>query len=202
VAAASVWHQLVEASGVDVRGERDRTVLVGGIDDAEQRLGGVGRDRQHPDVVDHEKVGADQPSDRLGDAVVGALAAQHHCQALKCVPGDGLAAIDREVPECLDQVRFPGPARPAGTEILRALDPLECSECLPGGLRDRRGIFVPGVEGLAGRQPRLAAAHPDRRLVAASRLLGQQHRRTSVGSQRWLVGCDRLRRRATDRGHP
>jgi len=33
--------------------------------------------------------------DRFGDAVVGAVAAQHHREALERVPGDRLAAIDR-----------------------------------------------------------------------------------------------------------
>ena len=54
-------HQLVEAGRVDVRGERDRAFLVGGVDDAEERLGGVGRDREQADIIDDDQVGADQP---------------------------------------------------------------------------------------------------------------------------------------------
>ena len=46
------------------------------------------------------------------------------------------------------------------------------SACWVAG--DRRGLRVPGVEGLAGRQPGRAAAHPDRGLVAAGGLLGEQ----------------------------
>jgi hypothetical protein len=45
-------HQLVEPGGVDVGAERDRAFLVGGVDDAEERLGGVGGDREQPDIVD------------------------------------------------------------------------------------------------------------------------------------------------------
>jgi hypothetical protein len=42
------------------------------------------------------------------------------------------------------------------------------------GLRDRRGVLVPRFEGLARRQPGLAAAHLDRRAIAAGGRLGEQ----------------------------
>jgi hypothetical protein len=44
---------------VDGRGQRQRAALVGGISDSKERLTGVGRDRQHADVVDDHEVGAD-----------------------------------------------------------------------------------------------------------------------------------------------
>jgi hypothetical protein len=69
-------HQLVEPGGVDVRGERDRAPLAGGVDDAEQCLG-LGRgDWEQADVVDDDQVGADELADRLGDGVVWAVATQ------------------------------------------------------------------------------------------------------------------------------
>ena len=71
------------------------------------------------------------------------------------------------------------------------------------GLRDRRGVLVPGVERLAGRQPGRAAAHRDRRLVAAGGLLGEQDAQ-DLGGLPALGGGgrDHLRRRAPDVGHP
>ena len=91
----------------------------------------------------------------LGDAVVGAVAAQHHREALERVPGDGLAAIDREVPERLDEVALAGPAGPqTQSASARSIHSSVLSACWVG-VRDRRGVGVPGVEGLAGRQPGL-----------------------------------------------
>jgi hypothetical protein len=48
----ALGHQLVEPARVNVWADRDRAFLVGGVDDAEQRLGGVGADRQESDVID------------------------------------------------------------------------------------------------------------------------------------------------------
>ena len=89
---------------MDVAGERDRAPFVGGVDDAEQRLGLGRRDRQQADVVDDDQVDADELADRLGDGVVGAMAAQQRRQGLERVPGDGLAPVDREVTERLDEM--------------------------------------------------------------------------------------------------
>jgi hypothetical protein len=60
---------------VDVGADRDRAFLVGGVDDAEERFGGVWGDREQPDIVDQDEIGADQLADRFGDRVVGAVAA-------------------------------------------------------------------------------------------------------------------------------
>jgi hypothetical protein len=50
---------------VDVGADRDRAFLVGGIDHAEQRFGGVGGDREQADVIDYDQIDADQLPDRL-----------------------------------------------------------------------------------------------------------------------------------------
>jgi hypothetical protein len=60
---------------VQVRRDRDRSFLIGGVDDAEQRLGRVRRDRKEPDIVDQHQIDADQLPDRLVDAVIDAVAA-------------------------------------------------------------------------------------------------------------------------------
>jgi hypothetical protein len=71
------------------------------------------------------------------DAVVGAVAAQQRRERLQRVPGDRLAAVDREVPERLDQVALAGPRRPADTQRFGAADPFQRPERLLGGFRDR-----------------------------------------------------------------
>ena len=53
-------HQLVEPGGVDVGADRDRAFLVGGVDDSEERVGGVGGDGQQSDVIDDEQIDPDQ----------------------------------------------------------------------------------------------------------------------------------------------
>ena len=45
-------HEFVEAGRVQVRRDRDGALLIRGIDDAVEGFGGVGRDRQKPDVVE------------------------------------------------------------------------------------------------------------------------------------------------------
>lgn len=45
------WHQLVEPGRMNVTRQRDRSFLVGGVDDANERLGRVGRHREQADVI-------------------------------------------------------------------------------------------------------------------------------------------------------
>ena len=63
-------HELVEAGGVQVRAQSDRAFLVGGVDDAVERFGGLGCDGEQADVVDDDDVGAfegvEPKLDRLG----------------------------------------------------------------------------------------------------------------------------------------
>jgi hypothetical protein len=105
-------HQLVEPGGVDVAG-RDAAFLVGGIDDPEERLGGVRCHREQADVVDDDQVGADQLADRLAGAVVSTVAAQQRGERLEGVPGDGLAVVDGQVAERFDEVALALPDGPA-----------------------------------------------------------------------------------------
>ena len=121
-------HQLVKAGRVQVAGDRQRAPLVGGVDDAEERFGGLEGNREHADVIDHDQIGADQPADGFGDGVVGAVAANERGQGFQGVPGDGLALIDREMPERFDQVRLAGAAGPAQTQVLRSAEPFQRPE--------------------------------------------------------------------------
>jgi len=45
-------------AGLQVRGDRDRAFLVGGVDEPVEAFGGVGSDGQQADVVDDDQVGA------------------------------------------------------------------------------------------------------------------------------------------------
>ena len=47
-------HQLVKAGGVQVAGDRQRAALVGGVDDPEERFGGLQGNGQHADVIDDD----------------------------------------------------------------------------------------------------------------------------------------------------
>ena len=59
-------HQLVKRSRVQIGRHRYRALLVRGIDQAVQALGGVLRNRQEPDVITDHEVGAQDPGDGLG----------------------------------------------------------------------------------------------------------------------------------------
>ena len=58
----------------------DGAFLVGGVDDAVERFGGVGADREQADVVDADQVGAHELADRPAGGVVGAVAVHERAE--------------------------------------------------------------------------------------------------------------------------
>lgn len=58
-----------EAGRVEVRGQDQRALLVGGVDQAIERLGLVGAGGQQSDVVDDHELRADDPLDDRADLV-------------------------------------------------------------------------------------------------------------------------------------
>jgi hypothetical protein len=131
-------HLLVKAGGVQGASDRQRAPLVGGVDDAEERFGCLEGNREHPDVIDHDRIGTDESADGFGDGVVGAVAPNEGGERFQGVPGDGLAVVDREVTERFNEVRFAGAAR-VGVELLMFVDPLPervRMVAAPGDLRD------------------------------------------------------------------
>src|SRR4051794_33727203 len=74
-------------------------------------------------------IGADEPADRFGDAVVGPAAAQHHGERFQRVPARYCRGRSRGA-ERFDQVRFAGAALTADAERLGAADRLEHPERL------------------------------------------------------------------------
>ncbi|MFZ0975230.1 MAG: hypothetical protein WAN22_23585 [Solirubrobacteraceae bacterium] len=136
------------------------------------------------------------------DAVVGAVAAEQGGEGVECVPGDGAAFVDREMPERFDEVRFPASARAADDEDFGTVDPFEGPQRVLCLGRDHRGGRLPGVERLAGRQTRGASAHRDGGVVAAGGLLGQEDAQ-DLGVFPALAGGggDHLRRRSANVWH-
>ena len=90
--------------GVKVARQGDGAFLVGGVDDAVERLGGLGGDWEQADVVDHDDVGAHDPLDRFGGGVGGAVAADERAEVLETEPGDFVAGIDGGLAERFKEV--------------------------------------------------------------------------------------------------
>jgi hypothetical protein len=76
-------HQFVEPGWMQVRADRDRPFLVGGVDESVEPLGGVRGDRQQSDVVDDDQVGAQHPGDGFRHGIVGTMAAQQHAEVFQ-----------------------------------------------------------------------------------------------------------------------
>ena len=62
-----LWHELVESGRVQVRGHRDGPFLVGGIDEPIRAISGVSSDREQPDVIDDDEIGAEDAGHDAGD---------------------------------------------------------------------------------------------------------------------------------------
>ena len=84
-------HEFVEAGGVQVRRDRDAAAFVGGVDEPVEAFGGVGSDREQPDVVDDHQVGPQDPGDGFGDRVVRVVAANQDAEGFEGEPGDVFA---------------------------------------------------------------------------------------------------------------
>ena len=177
-------HQLVEPGGVDVRGERDRALLVGGVDDAEQRLGRVRGDGEQADVVDDDQVGAD----RAGRSPCG-----------RCRRRGGGGAARRASRACARRRSCPGRSRGARAPRRSATCRCRSVRRRKGSPRGRptRACAAPAGSGrdrLAARSQAsnvLPAGSPEARrrswIVAWSRPAASsanRTRRTSAGSQR------------------
>ena len=74
-------HQFVQPRGVQVRGQRHRSALVGGVDESEERLGGLLRDRQQAGAA---KSRSGRPS---GSAAAPGRSTDRRCGAAPAVPG-------------------------------------------------------------------------------------------------------------------
>jgi hypothetical protein len=82
---------------VQVRRDRDGAAFVGGVDEAVEPFGGVGADREQPDVIDDHQICAQDPGDGFGDRVVGAVAADDDAEGFEGEPGDVFPGFDRSL---------------------------------------------------------------------------------------------------------
>jgi hypothetical protein len=67
--------------------QSDRAFLVCGIDDPVETFGGIGADRQQPDVIYADEIGAQDAADRLGDGVIGTVPTHQGAELFEVKPG-------------------------------------------------------------------------------------------------------------------
>ena len=101
-------HELVEPGGVEVGGQGDAALLVGGVDDPVEGFGGVGGNRQQPDVIDQDQVRSEDPAEGSAGGVVGPVAADDLAELFEAEPQDVGAGIDGGVAERFEEVGLPG----------------------------------------------------------------------------------------------
>jgi len=119
---------------VQVGADRGTAPFVCGIYQAVEPFGGVGADRQQPDVVDHDEVGAQDAADGLGDGVVGAVPADQHAELLEGEPGDVAAGLDGGLAESLEQEGLAGARRSADHQVLVPAEPFQGAQRGQGGV--------------------------------------------------------------------
>ena len=168
-------HDLVEAGGVQVARDGNRSAFVGSVDEAIESFGGVFRDREQTDVVDDDQVGADDPRQGSGDGVVGTVPADQGTEVFDGEPRHRQPSFDCGLPECLGEVRLASSRRPTDAETFTPPDPLQGAERVLGGAGNRRFRFVPVAEGLAGRETRAFAASVQVRPVPAGGFLSEEN---------------------------
>ena len=115
-----VWQELGPVLEVDVGGDRDRALFVGGGDEAEQVVGGDAVQGGEAEIVDHDQVVAQQAFDELADGVVGQAAVERFDQLVGGEEADFLAGGDRGAPERLGEVALADAGR-VGVELLMLL---------------------------------------------------------------------------------
>jgi hypothetical protein len=74
-------------------------------------FGGVGADREQPNIVDDHQIGAQDSGDRLGDRVVGAMAADQDAEGFEGEPGDVASGFDRGLAQRFEQECLAGAGR-------------------------------------------------------------------------------------------
>lgn len=101
-------HELVEACGVQVGGQGDGALLVGGVDDPVEPFGGVGGDGQEPNVVDDDDIGSQDALDGSAGGVIGAVAADEGAEVLEAESADVGAMVDGCAAERVEEVGLAG----------------------------------------------------------------------------------------------
>lgn len=108
--------------------------MVGGVDDAVERLGGVRADGQQADVVDDDKVRAADPGDGAGGGPVDLGLADRSAEGLQGEPGHSQIDFDRGLGQALGEVAIAGAHRPEQDHVLAGVQEVELSEVLDGSI--------------------------------------------------------------------
>jgi hypothetical protein len=112
----------------DVGRDRDRALLIGGGDEAEEVVGGDAIQGGEAEIVDHDEVVAQEPLNEPPDGVVRQAAVERLDQLIGLKEADLLAGGDRGSPEPLGQMTLADAARAGQAEVLLAIKPLEAGE--------------------------------------------------------------------------
>ena len=91
---------------MEVRGEGDAALLVGGVNDPVEGFGGVGGDRQKPDVIDQDQVRSQDAAESPAGGVVGPVPADDLAELFEAEPEHVGAGVDGGVAERFEEVRF------------------------------------------------------------------------------------------------
>jgi hypothetical protein len=110
---------------VQVLGQCDGSLLVGGVDDAVEGLAVVGGDRRKADVVETDQVGVHCPEVGSGYRVVDAVSVNDIAEDFEGGLLDVGAVVDHGVTECLGEMGLARAGRAVDDEALVAAKPFE-----------------------------------------------------------------------------
>ena len=151
---------------MEVAADGEGAFLVAGVDESVEPFGGVVADGQHADVVDHDQVDAGELADGFGDGVVGAVPADQGAEFLDVNQATVRPVSMASWPSASQEWLLPVPDGPHTQRFsCRSTHSRVRSACWVG--RGWGSGFRPHVEGLADREVRLPAAHPQGGVVAA-----------------------------------
>jgi len=167
-------HDLVEARRVKVGRNGQSPLLIGGINQAVEPLGGIGGHRQQPDVVDHDELGAKDAPDGLGHRVIRPVSSHQDAQGLEAEPGHPPAGVDGGLAQGLQEHRLARARGATDHQVLLPSDPLHGPKRILGGRGDGRQGRIPNLEGLAGGKGGRWSAGGGGGAVAAGHLLGHE----------------------------
>src|SRR5699024_11438496 len=89
-------HQLVESRRMEIRRNRDGSLLISSIDKPIQTFGSIITDRQQPDVVNDHEIGSQQPLNSLRHLVIRTMSTNESAQIFQLQPGHASTAVDRK----------------------------------------------------------------------------------------------------------
>ena len=138
-----VGQELGPVLEVDVGRDRDRALLVGGGDEAEQVVGGDPVQGGEAEIVYDDEIVEQEAFDELADGVVGQAAVERLDELVGGEEADLLAGGDRGAAECLSEVALADTGRAGQAEVVVAIKPFQRGQELE---RRPRQLGCLGVE--------------------------------------------------------